>query len=368
VAAGHEVTVVTSPYEKSDTRANRFLDQIEVEGIKVKVINSADSNRYSTPLRVLKAFQFAFFSSIYALTLHYDVIICSSGPITVGVPGLLARWFRRKRFVFEVRDLWPAGGIEMKRITSPWQIRLALWFEKVCYSNACLIVTASPDQKQHILDRFPELSIEVIPNACDNELFGKPQHLSFPTWTNGKKLFSHIGSLGFIHNVSLLIAAAKVLKENRNSDLLLVLIGDGAERKELETKVAEWQLTNVYFLGALPKNQISAWYQKSIATLFTTLNNPVQNSSSPNKVFDSFASGTPVIQTTTGWIKQLLDDERCGLNVPPDDPVALANEMIRLASDEVLRKELALQAKHVALTQFDRTLLADRYLKAIQLH
>jgi hypothetical protein len=39
------------------------------------------------------------------LTEQYDVVFATTTPLTAGIPGIFAKWFRRKPFVFEVRDL-----------------------------------------------------------------------------------------------------------------------------------------------------------------------------------------------------------------------------------------------------------------------
>jgi glycosyltransferase involved in cell wall biosynthesis len=358
--------VVTSPYEKSDIQSRTFLEHREIEGIHLRIIRAADSNRLSFVRRTFRVLLFATCATGYSLFLSYDVIICSSGPITVGVPGILARWVRGKKFVFEVRDLWPAGGIEMGKIKSRWQIRCALLFEKLCYSSANLVVAASRGQQDHILARYPTLRTAVIPNASDTDLFGTSRGFETPTWLAGKKLFTHIGSLGFIHHVDLILDSASELKRKGREDIIIVLIGEGVERKELEDRKENERLDNVVFLGLLPKTALPPWVQNSLATLFTTLHNPVQNASSPNKVFDSFAAGTPVIQTTTGWLFDLFSRERCGVNVPPDDAEALADAMLLLADYENLRRELAANAMRLAYTEFDRDRLAADYLTALQ--
>lgn len=366
VAKGHEVTVVTAPYEKSDIVATRFVDKMVVDGINLIVINAGDSNRDPTWKRAIRALQFSLVSCWYALTLKYDRVICSSGPITIGLPGILAHKLRGKKMIFEIRDLWPAGGIEMGKIKPGWQSALALWFEKKCYLNSSLLVTCSPDQRDHILARFPGIPAIVIPNASDPDLFGVETRESLPEWTTNKILYSHIGSLGFIHNCTLLVDAARKIAELKYDDLVVVFLGEGVERKKLESMVESYRLSNVKFMGLLPKNRLPVWVQRSHATLFSTLNNPVQNSSSPNKVFDSFAAGTPVIQTTTGWIGRLIDREQCGINVPPDDATAMAHAMILLANDSARRAELSRNSTRVARTLFNRTLLAEKYIEAIE--
>ena len=123
VAAGHEVTVVTAPYEKSDIGARGFISRRRIEGIEVIIIDSGDSNRKPVLVRAGRAVRFALVSIWFALRCRYDVAVASSGPITIGLPMIVAKKLRRKKTVFEVRDLWPAGGIEMGLIRRRWQQR-----------------------------------------------------------------------------------------------------------------------------------------------------------------------------------------------------------------------------------------------------
>src|SRR5690606_9397741 len=143
VKQGHQVTVVTSPYEKSDIRAKKFIERQNINGIDLIVINSADSNRDGIVKRMFKALVFSMMSCYYALIVKCDVVMASSGPITVGLPALLTKWFRRKPMVFEVRDLWPEGAIELGKLNNGLLRNIAIWFEKLCYKNASLVVPCS---------------------------------------------------------------------------------------------------------------------------------------------------------------------------------------------------------------------------------
>ena len=48
------------------------------------------------------------------------MLFATSTPLTAGIPGIFARWLRRKKFVFEVRDLWPEIPKAMGVINNPW--------------------------------------------------------------------------------------------------------------------------------------------------------------------------------------------------------------------------------------------------------
>src|SRR5690606_27358404 len=97
VEAGHEVTVVTAPYDKSDIKANGFITKLKIEGINVIVIDSGDSNRLGTATRVYRALRFALTSIWYALRLDYEICISSSGPITIGLPMIFSKKLRNKK-------------------------------------------------------------------------------------------------------------------------------------------------------------------------------------------------------------------------------------------------------------------------------
>jgi len=171
VNEGNKVTVVTSPYEKSDIKAEKRIERQKVEGIELIVINYPDSNRFSKLKRILNFLLFSFFSIYYALTEKTDIVIASSGPITVGVPALFAKFFRRKKYIFEVRDLWPQGAISLGILTNPFLIKVSFFFEKLCYKQASCVVGCSQGMADNITDRFPNVYTSVIPNASDNSLF-----------------------------------------------------------------------------------------------------------------------------------------------------------------------------------------------------
>ena len=125
VQSGDSVTVVTSVYDKSDLKPDKLVSRFDIEGIDVRVINVKQSNKHGKWLRFFTFATYAAFSCWYALFLKADVVVASSGPITVGLPGLVARYLRRIPFVFEVRDLWPEGAVQLGIISNPLLIRTA---------------------------------------------------------------------------------------------------------------------------------------------------------------------------------------------------------------------------------------------------
>ncbi|MDO5615020.1 MAG: glycosyltransferase family 4 protein [Cruoricaptor ignavus] len=361
VKQGHKVTVVTAPYEKSDIRANKFIERQNIEGIDIIVINSADSNRDPIFKRIYKAVVFSLVSVYFSLTSKYDIAMSSSGPITVGLPGLFAKKIRNKKFVFEVRDLWPAGAVELGKLKNKFLINIATGFEKLCYKNADLVVPCSKGMEEGVLHKWPSANTLVITNASDNTLFDNINELplGYEQYAN-KKIFIYAGSLGIMDEVEQVLFGMEKLQ---NSDIQLVIIGDGAERKHLEELTLKMNLNNVSFLGLMPKTEVVKWFKVAQASFVTFKDLPVLQTSSPNKMFDSFSASVPIIQSTKGWIKKMVDETNCGINVNPKNPQEFANAMEMIASNPELQKQMAENAKKQAMYTFDRNRLALLYIQ-----
>ena len=304
-------------------------------------------------------------SMYYALTLKYDVAICSSGPLTIGLPGIVSKKLRKKKLVFEVRDLWPQGSVELGKIKNASLIKFAYWFEKICYQNSDLVIPCSIDMEKSIINRFPNSNTCVIPNASDSSFYVTPHEAPkrYPEFVKDKHIVLYAGSLGLMDDCMQIIEAAKIISEE---PVAIVFAGDGAEKSILEKAVKESKLENVFFTGLLPKTDIIKWFFLSKASLVTFKNLPILSSNSPNKMFDSFAAGVPIIQTTKGWIKTLVDEEKCGINVEPHQPEELAKAILKMVYNQRERDQMADNALRLAKTVFNRDELSEKYMVAIE--
>lgn len=358
--AGDSVTVVTSVYDKSDLRPTSFVGRYDVDGIDVRVINVRLSNKHGYLPRIVTFLAYAFVASWYALVLPADVVVASSGPITVGIPGLVARYLRRRRFVFEVRDVWPQGAIELGLLRSRPGIALARAFERACYRASTTVVALSDGMAEWIHDAYGFDRIVVVPNASDNELFGRDDGAAPDGFDPSKALVAYTGTLGRADDCAQIVRAAGELHRRGRRDIEIVLIGDGLERAALEATARSAGLPNIRFLGLMPKVDLVRWLRRARCALVTFRDVPFTNTMSPNKLYDAFAAGVPVVQTTQGWIRHLLERERCGITVPPNDASATADAIERLVDDDAVRSEMAVSSRRVARELFDRDLLSER--------
>jgi glycosyltransferase involved in cell wall biosynthesis len=366
-AAGHDVTVVTSTFAKSDLVATRLVEDQEFEGFRVKVIDLKMNNKEPAWKRIRSFLVYAGLCTWYAVTLRADVVITSSGPITVGIPALAARWLRRRRLIFEVRDLWPDGAIEMGLLQNRLVQRAAYALEAACYRSAAHIVCLSPGMVDNIQHRFGVTEISSITNAADLDLFGTPRPVDhLPEVFATHQVAIYTGNIGQVNNSDLLLRAAKLLTERGRTDIAIVLVGDGQLKEELTAERDRLGLTNLVFLDLMPKVELVALIQRSFVSLVPLRGQPILDTSSPNKLYESLAAGKPVIQNTRGWIRDLLADHDCGFTVDPTDETELADRLEELADDPALTARMGANGRTLAEREFDQDVLSARYLEVIE--
>ncbi len=364
---GDQIIVVTSIYDKSDLTSSGISELKNYDGVQVRVLNIRISNKHKIIYRLWTFFLYSVLSSWYAITTRADVVIASSGPITVGIPGLAARYLRGRKLILEVRDMWPEGAIQMGLINSRWAKKLAYWFEGVCYRAARHIVALSPGMRDEIIEKIGDPSkVSSVPNASDNDLFARDtSSFILPDWALGKRIFLYTGNIGQVNNSMLLVRAAEAMQSAAPSALFL-MIGDGQQRETIQQYISQHGITNLRIMGLMPKADLVAWVQRAYFMLVPLEGRPILDTSSPNKLFDAMAAGIPVIQTTQGWIKTLLRENDCGITIPFDRPDLLAEECIAAIADPSRRDTMGLNAKQVAMQQFDRTALASKMHSIIQ--
>lgn len=366
VKEGHEVTVVTSIYSKSDLKANHFLELQIIDGVNVKVINVLVDNKQPIWKRIYTFLVYAFFSSWYALTLKADVVVASSGPITVGLPGLLAKYIRRRKMVFEVRDLWPDGAIELGLLRNQLLQKFAYWFEKKCYKAADLIVTLSPGMRDVIIQKHNHQNVISITNSANIELFSTYQEFPIEISSFKKQKYAlYTGNIGLVNNVEWMFDAAKILGEMGRNDIHIVWIGDGqlkeklAKRKELE------RVENLILMELMPKHKLVPIVQNAMICLAPLKDTEVLNTSSPNKFFESLAAGVAVVQTTNGWMKDFVAKHNVGFTVDPNNAQELAKLLIEINSNPNLLNEMSHKAREISQFEFDKNKLSKYFLNEI---
>ncbi len=371
VEKGHEVNVIT---------ANRFAEKSgwtwkteQVAGINIHWIDMPFRNYQGYSTRVVGFIKFAILSLSKALSIKTDLIFATSTPLTIAIPGVLAKKIKRKPMVFEVRDLWPELPIAIGALKAPPAIWVAKRLEKWTYKNSSAIIGLSPGMCEGIVAAgVSEDKVYNIPNLSDIDRFSvEPEqglaYLEERGWPADTQLILYAGTFGVINGASYLVELAAELVK-LNSKVKVLLIGEGFEKNHIENRAKELGLLDdkVFVSSPVPKSEIPKVY--SAATIVTSLFIPLKEmqSNSANKFFDGLASGKPVMINYGGWQANYLKDYDAGIVLQNEDYCEAAQRVNRLLHNKERLTEIAENATKLAQKEFSRDKLVEKFIGVLE--
>lgn len=373
VARGHRVTMLCGRGSDGQTGLEgpfvRGLRRGKVEGIDVIEVDLAYSNRDSFIRRTKTFLSFMMRTSWIVLTEPFDLVLATTTPLTVGLPGILVRWLRRKPFVFEVRDLWPELPRAMGVIRNP----LVLWamgvLEWASYRSAHRLIGLSPGIVAGIERRgvAPD-AIAMIPNGCDLDIFAAPVDPRQPAGVSEDQFLAvFAGAHGLANGLDAVLDAASALKSAGRDDIRIALVGNGMCKDALKNRAAAEELDNVLFFDPVRKTELVGLFRRADVGLQVLADIPsFYFGTSPNKFFDYIAAGLPVINNYPGWLAGMIEQAQCGIAVPPRDPQAFAAAMIRLADDRAATRTMGARARALAERDFARDRLGEEWARWVE--
>jgi glycosyltransferase involved in cell wall biosynthesis len=320
--------------------------------------------------RLRSFLQFMVLSSWLALRARgHDVVIATSTPLTVGVPGLLASTRWRIPLVFEVRDLWPEAPIQMRIIRNPWLAAALRAFERLVYRRSTHVIALSPGMRDGVVAAgTPASKVTVIPNCSDLDLFQPGPADAARTrdfGLEGRFVAVYAGAMGVANGIDLVIDAAAELQASGDERIRFLLVGQGKQAEAVQARSRELGLHNVVFAGSVPRREVPALLRLGDVCLVLFQNLPVLGTNSPNKLFDALSTGRPVIVNNDGWTRDLVEKYRVGLWAEPGSSRSLAQQLRWLATNADARQEMGRNARRLAQSEFDRQKLAVEFERVL---
>lgn len=372
VAAGHEVHMVTSSREQSNTSKGWYMT--EEAGIKVHWFPVPYSNHMSYFQRIKAFFAFAFAARKKACALQGDVVFATSTPLTIAIPAVAAARKSKIPMVFEVRDLWPEMPIAMGALKNPvlkWAAKKLEWW---AYKNSAAVVALSPGMKEGVIKAgYPKNQVAVIPNSSDNIEFSYREHVadafrSQRSWLKTSPLLTYAGTFGRVNGVDYMVRLAKELLEI-DSNIKILLVGDGSEKNKTIDKAKEWGVLekNVFFEPPMAKKDIPALFSAATMTSNLVIDLPAARANSANKFFDALAAGKPILLNHGGWMHEVVKTHNCGLALWQMPLESVAKELDKKMNDAEWLAKAGDAAKKLAENEFDRDKLANQLMMVLNL-
>lgn len=369
IKQGYKVVIVSSTYNHM---FNHFADDShhynfeDVEGTQFCWIRTPKYDPRSV-MRFWAMLVFAVKAYFVPVSIagKPDVIIVSSMPIFSSLTGwLLKKRYHAKRYIFEIRDIWPLSA-QLMLGYSKWHpvILFMAWFEKIGYRKSDYIVSVLPNAAGHInpISGNPA-KLNYIPNGISEELLHNealPSEIS-ALLPKDKFVIGYTGTIGMANALESLIDAAKLLSDNSN--IHFVLVGDGYLKEELLRK--SQSLKNITFIPKIRKSYMQAVIEHFDVCFIGRNNTPLFDYGvSSNKYFDYMLASKPVL-VSSNRIKDPVELSGCGIIVKPDSAEAIKDGILSLyALTPEQREALGNKGKEYVKKYHSFDYLSDKYEK-----
>ena len=198
--------------------------------------------------------------------------------------------------------------------------------------------------QKHLRRLGTDIEINPLPTAADVELF-KPRPKEAIRLKRGlpshAPIYIFVGRLTAVKGVPLILGALQVVRRSR-PDALLLIVGDGEERQNLERLAQRLGIAgSVRFLGMCPPEQVGELIACADAGLFASYTEGFSVA-----MVEQLACGRPIISTNVSGAHDLITEGKNGFILPDREVESYARRMLDvldLPSAERFSRELAVQ-------------------------
>jgi glycosyltransferase involved in cell wall biosynthesis len=368
VEAGHTVTVLTAyPSYQMQRRAATACEAEEWRnGVRVRRVPTVRAFGPGFTPRLASFLSFMAAATVVGKAMarapeqRPDVMLVETPPLFAALAGQAVGRSCGVPVVYHVADLW-VDALEAFGFLRPGSppSRGLRSLERRLYRGAASVITVTEGCRQKIIAAGAAPGdVVVVPNGVNTEVY-RPDapRPSLPDW-QGKFVCIYAGTQGYIHAVDTVLGAAERLRGRL--DILFALLGGGSEKEALASQARERGLENVRFLPPRPPAELAGCIARADIALATLRDCPLSESALPVKMLTYMACATPVLLSGRGVSADVLEESRAGLCLPPEDPDALAEAILRLEADAVLRARLGNRGREFAVRHYSRRKFAGQ--------
>lgn len=301
-----------------------------------------------------------------------DLIFVASTPPTQGLVGAKVKKKLKVPFVYCLQDVFPdslVGTGLTKKGSLLWKIGRKM--EDHIYNKADKIIVISQDFKSNIMAKgVPENKIEVIYNWVDeNEVkpVCKEDNKLYDEFGLNREDFHvvYAGNLGNAQNISIIIDAAKELKEINN--LKFVIFGTGGLENDFKKQKSDLELNNVSIFPLQPKERISEVYSLGDVSI-VSCKKGLGGSAFPSKTWSIMSAGTAVLASFDKGteLQDLIEKNNLGLFTEAEDLNAFTDAIKYLIKNKDICEKYGTNGRNFILNNLTRDIGTDKYVEVFK--
>lgn len=299
------------------------------------------------------------------------MLVFSTPPIQ-GAMAALVKKFNKMPIVYNLQDIFPDSlvgtGLTQKG-SLIWKVGRLI--EDFTYHNADKIIVISEDFKMNIMAKgVPEEKIVVVYNWVDqNAVVDVPREENklFDKYKLEREAFyiTYSGNIGLTQNMDLLLDVMNDLQKS-HPKIKLVLVGEGAYKKNVEEIVKQGNLNNVTMIPFQDYADISQVFSLGDAGL--VISKPgVGSNSVPSKTWSIMSASRPVIANfDENELKSIIIDNECGIFTKAGDKEAFMNAIITLYENKEKAVQMGKNGREFVMKNLTREVGTQKYVDVIK--
>jgi glycosyltransferase involved in cell wall biosynthesis len=206
--------------------------------------------------------------------------------------------------------------------------------------------------------------ISVVENGTDPDLFKPIDRKKAKKLIGVNPDYLYIGFIGMFAVWQgldyLLRAIPEILRVYK--DIRFLMVGDGPLMPTIKKAVSKFEKGKVILTGRVPYQKANLYinaFDIGVAPFIKKRNDGMV---SPMKIRDYAACGVPIITTKIRGL-EMVEEESIGILVPPDNPEALSEALIKLIENPDLRHKMGKRGREIAEKEFSWEKIAEKILK-----
>jgi glycosyltransferase involved in cell wall biosynthesis len=263
-----------------------------------------------------------------------DIVDVETDPPFLCLLGGALQLLRGSRLVCYLQDIYPDVAVALGKLRPGFfaSTLRRLFFRVYCRSDAVIVL--SRDMRELLIDGgVSSERVQVVPNWADTSAVVPRKENNRFRCRHGledKFVVMYSGNMGLSQRLEQILEAAEVIRDRR--DIVFAMVGNGADRRNLERQATARQLCNVKFFDYQAKAELAD--SLSAADVHVVILRPeVQRLLMPSKLYGVLSSGTPalVLADADCELAGLVAENDLGTVVSGDETTKMVEVILRYA-------------------------------------
>ena len=281
-----------------------------------------------------------FFGLFMLRKKNFDFIfVYQPSPVTVGLAGIIFKYFKNCRVALWINDLWPDTIDHINPVIFRKTKLIFEFITDIIYAHTDYILIQSKGFKKKIKKKYQK-KILFFPNWIDTTDYKIKKINKNHKLILKKDMFKlmYIGNIGYSQDFNGIIKILKILKK-RNFKISFVVIGDGRDMNNIFQKVKEENLKNyIYFLGRIKKEYIKNYASYSSMLFLSLRKNELFDITIPAKFQTYLSLNKPIFGLISGETAKLISSLNCGISINSGEYKNAANMIIKIIKNKACLK------------------------------